>query len=121
MALVTKYLLALSSENMTDFLSGHAFIITVSEGDTPAKQQGMFGEYYILEFADWTQDCMTSLFDKNEEMRGKPKDILVMKDGVVRQYHFENAIGVNFGVKEIDPDERMRINMAYKDWKEHNK
>ena len=95
---ITQNELALSSDSMPDFLSEHAFILTTIDGDTPDKQQGMSGEYNILEFADWTQDSKTSLFDKNEEMRGKPKDLLVMKDDIITQHHFENTIDSQFGI-----------------------
>ena len=113
-----NYQLALSSGSLSNFLSEHAFFVATIDGDTPAKQQGMSGEYFIFEYADWTQDSMTSLFDKIEEMRGKPKNILVMKDGVIRQIHFENTIGVLFMIKQVTKEERQYINEAYEDWKE---
>ena len=77
---------------LLDFVKNIAFTATTVEGNVPARQQGMDGEYIILEFADWNQDSTTSLFDKNKEMKGKPKDIVVMKGEVVSKYHFDNII-----------------------------
>ena len=115
--LTAKYKQALSSGNLRDFLSKYAFTVTVDDGDTPAGQQGMSGEYFLLEYADWTQESGTSFYDKTEEMEEKPKDILVLKDGVVSQYHFENTTGLLYGIKAVSKEERQRINKAYEKWK----
>ena len=77
----------------------------------------MTGEYVLLEFADWNQDCGFSLFDKADEMRQQPKDIVVLKDGVVSRYHFENKLGITFGVKTVDKEMKQQINQAYQAWK----
>ena len=55
------------------------------------------------------------------EFRGKPKDILVMKNGIITQHHFENTIGAQFKVAEVSMEERQRINKAYEEWKKHNR
>ena len=115
------YKMSLSSGGVQNFLSTHAFTATIIDGDTPARQQGLSGEYILLEFADWTQNSVISLFDKSDEMRGKPKDIVVLKDGIINQYHFENAIGVELGIKEVSKEERLRINEIYERWKKENR
>ena len=81
----------------------------------------MEGEYILLEYADWNQNSSTSLFDKNDELRGKPKDILVLKDGIITQHHFENTIGAQIGLKYVGKEERHRINKVYEDWKNKNR
>ena len=95
----------------------YVFTAMVVDGDTPARQQGMSGEYIVLAFADWTIKETSSLFDKNNEMRGKPKDIVVIKDGAISQHHFENTIGVKLDLKHIGKEEKSRIIKAYEDWK----
>jgi hypothetical protein len=50
-------------------------------------------------------------------MKGKPKDIVVLKNGVISKHHFEDVMGVQLGVKEITHEERERINQLYKAWK----
>ena len=119
--LIAKYQQTVLSGNLTDFLSAHAFTIEVTDDDTPAGQQGMSGEYYLLEYSEWNQDSMTSLFDEMDERKGKPKDLLVLKDGVVSQYHFENKIGVQYGIKEVDKEEKQRVSKAYEAWKKKNR
>jgi tetratricopeptide (TPR) repeat protein len=113
----TKYSLALSENSLPEFLSSHVFTATVAKGDTPALQQGMSGEYVLLEYADWTQESPTSIFDIVKETRGKPKDIVVLKDGVISKHHFEDVVGVRIVLKQVTEEERQRINEAYEKWK----
>ena len=116
-----KYMLAISEGDVKTFCEEHCFTATIVDGDTPARQQGMEGEYILLEFADWNQNSTTSLFSKNKELRGKPVDILVLKNGIITQYHFENTIGAQFRLKYVGKEERQRINKAYEDWKSKNR
>jgi hypothetical protein len=113
--------MAIANKNARAFCEEHCFTATIVEGNTPAKQQGMSGEYVLLEFADWNQDSDTSLFDKSEELTGKPKNILVMKDGIISQHHFENVIGAQSGLKYVGREEKQRINKAYEEWKKKRK
>ena len=104
-----------------DFISEIAFTVTVTSEDTPAADQGMSGEYYLLEFGNWSQNSFDSLYEKNTELKGKPKDILVMKDGNISEHHFEDTIGVAIGLKYVGKEEKAAISEAYKKWKrQHN-
>ena len=96
-----------------------AFTATTLGDDTPAAHAGMEGEYVVLEFADWTIESDSSLFDKNEELWGKPKTIVVMKGDAISQYHFENTIDVEFNFKKIGSQEKQRILKAYREWKKN--
>ena len=116
--LMNQYLLALSKGKLKSFLAEHCFIGTVNSGENPASAQGMSGEYVLLEFADWNQDSDVSLFARADELRQSPKDIVVMKDGVISRHHFESKLGISFGVKPITKEEKQQINQAYKQWKE---
>ena len=98
-------------------MKSHVFIATTIDVYTPAKQQGLNGEYVILEFADWTIDSSKSLFEKNEEMQGKPKTIVLMKDGNISQHHFENIIGVRLGLKEVGKEAKEETVANYHGWK----
>lgn len=113
---VKKVIITHDAEAMKDYV----FIATTVEGDTPARQQGLSGEYVVLEFADWTITSATSLFDKNNEMRGKSKDIVVMKDLAISKHHFENIIGIQLDFKKVGREEKERILKAYKAWKDRN-
>ena len=101
-----------------EFTGSRVFVAATVDCDAPASKAGMCGEYIVLEFADWTIDSESSLLAKNEEMRGKPKTILVMKDDTISQYHFENTIGVHLGYKCVGEQEKQRILKAYKEWKQ---
>lgn len=93
-----------------------AYTLTCIEGDTPAQKQGMSGEYFVLEFADWTIQSDTSLINKNDELRGKPKTIVVMKDGVISEHFFESTIGAQISCKYVGMEEKQRIIEAYEQW-----
>ena len=102
------------------FISEIAFTVTIVSDDTPAPEQGMFGEYYLLEFGDWAQDSFNSIYDKNTELKGKPKDILVMKDGIISEHHFEDTMGVTIGLKYVGKEEKAEISEAYDNWKKRH-
>ena len=100
-----------------DFMSEYSFTIDIVEGETPASSQGMSGQYHLLEFGDWNIYSTKSLFDKNTELQGNPKDIVVMKDGVITKHHFEDKIGCQIGMKYVGKEEKQRIVESYKKWK----
>lgn len=118
---LTYMIITKNNTDITVFITDHCFTATVTEGETPASQQGMSGEYILLEYADWNQDSPTSLFDKSKELQGKPKYILVMKDGAIEQHYFEKVIGVKLEIKYVGIEERQRINKAYEEWKKQNR
>ena len=99
------------------FLSEYSYIISIVEGENPATKQGMYGQYYLLEFDDWNIYSLKSIFEKNTEMQGKPKDLLVLKDNDITKYHFENKIGCQIELKYVGKEEKQRIVKSYKKWK----
>lgn len=114
---ISKYYKAIEERNLSTFLQKYVFIANMVDGETPAKKLGLSGEYVLLELEDWSQYSLSSLFDKNAELQGKPKTIVVMKNGEITQYHFMNTIGAEFGIKEISAEERLHINQIYDNWK----
>ena len=110
--------LSLETDEYSSFMSDKAFTAKVVSDETPASQQGMNGEYYLLEFADWNFESPTDLFDKADELKDKPKDIVVMKDGVITKHHLEDTIGIQLGIKFVSKEEKQRITEAYHKWKE---
>ena len=104
-----------------DFMSEYSFIIDIVEGAPPASSQGMSGQYYLLEFGDWNVLSTKNLFEKNKELQGKPKDIVVMKDGVITKYHFEDKIGCQIEMKYVGKEEKRRIVESYNKWKKEKK
>ena len=106
------------TDEYSSFMSDKAFTAKVVSDETPASQQGMSGEYYLLEYSDWNFENTTDLFDKNDELKDKPKDIVVMKDGVITKHHFEDTIGIQLGIKFVSKEEKQRITETYHKWKE---
>ena len=100
-----------------EFISEYSFTIDILEEETPASVQGMSGQYYLLEFGDWNFLSTKSLFEKNIELQGKPKDIVVMKDGVIAKHHFEDKIGCQISLKYVGKEDKQRIVESYKKWK----
>ena len=100
-----------------DFMSEYSFTIDIVEGETPASAQGMSGQYYLLEFGDWNIYSTKNLFDKNTELQGKPKDIVVMKDGAITKHHLEDKVDCQISLKYVGKEEKQRIVKSYKKWK----
>ena len=117
--LLTQYLQALSTGKLKSFLANHCITATV-KANGYAETQGLSGEYILLEFADWRPDSETSIFDRATELKESPKDLLLMKDGVISRHHFENKLGFTFGVKQVTREEQQKIHQSYKQWKAQN-
>lgn len=100
-----------------DFMFEYSFTIDIVEGENPTSAQGMSGQYSLLELGDWNIYSTKNLFDKNTELQGKPKDIVVMKDGAITKHHFEDKIGCQIGMKYVGKEEKQRIVESYNKWK----
>ena len=100
------------------FMENIVFIATMVDGETPASKQGLKGEYYLFEFGDWNMESLNSLWDKNAELQGKPKNIVLMKDGKISSHYFEDSIGCLLSVKWISKEEKKQILEQYRKWKE---
>lgn len=94
-----------------------AFTAKVLEGDYPAANEGLQGIYYICAFEDWDINSSGNFFDYNDSLRGKPKTIVLLKDGVISSHHFDNQIGVELGLKEVSEEEKQQLVKTYKEWK----
>lgn len=108
------------SEYLT-FLENIVFVATIVDGDTPASRQGLTGEYLLLEFADWNMESINDLFEKNAELQGKHKTLVLMKDGNISSHYFETVIGAQLGVKWVSKEEKQEILKQYHNWKTNKK
>ena len=117
----TEYNQALSRGKLKGFLGDHCFTVTVNSGENPATARGMSGEYVLLEFADWTPESEVSILSRASELKNDPKDVVVMQDGMVSSYHFEDRLGLTFSIKSVNKQDRQQINQAYQQWKTQNK
>jgi len=114
------YQAAINDGGSSDILSNSTFSVICDEGDTPAKQQGMTGEYVLLEYADWNMNSKVSLYDIFDQTKEAPIDIVIMRDDIVEKHHFEKNIGIRLHLKEVGKTERDRINKVYTQWKTKN-
>lgn len=105
-----------------EFMSSKVFATFIYNADSPAAINGMDGMYIMLEYDDWTMESGKSLFDRDCEMEGKPKDILVMgDDDVISKYHFDDEIGSDFIMINIGVERKQEIINIYHKWKKENK
>lgn len=113
-ALFCEYqLVAADSVRREDFLSDIAFTATFMPGSDMEP-----GIYWLLELNDWSESSPVSLFDLNEGLHGKPKTLVVMKDGQITKRHFATAVGARFDLTRIGRAAKQRISKAYRKWKE---
>lgn len=116
-----RYHQAISEGRIKEFLKDKVFTATVVSDNTPAGQLGLAGDYILLELNDWTMQSNTSLFEKNTSLQGSPKDLLLMKDSTISHYHFDDVVGVRYGIKQVGEEEKKAVDASYKKWKKHQK
>ncbi len=102
-------------DDYNEFMSTH-IITGVVNDNSPASRQGMKGTYYILSINDWDFTMPSSMIEKVMSLQGKPKNIVVMKDGVISEYKFNDSMGIRTGFEEITKEEREHILHAYRKW-----
>ena len=100
-------------EDLDLFMSDKVFTLTIGGNNTSEIN----GEYYLLEYSDWTYDSRDNIFNKVEKLADKPKDIVVMKDGVITKHYLEYTIGIQLGLKFVSKEEKQKIMEAYHKWK----
>ena len=120
--LVCRYELALlCSKTDDDFLDEIIFLAYFTEGDTPAQRQGLNGEYVLLSLTGWEVDSKHSFYANNENQMHHPIDLIVMKEDIISEHHFDDKVGVKFYIRQVGKSERSRIISIYEDWKRQRK
>lgn len=117
----TLYLQNKAQSDMSEyhaFLSDVAFTITVDE--TSDAQDGLKGEYYLLEYNDWNQDSETDIMQLYKQTDGHPATILIMKDDAIHQYKLNGNESVRIELKCVDPSQKEQISRIYASWKNKN-
>lgn len=103
--------------SLKHFMSKAYYTLTVINDSLPAYKMGMRDDYILLEFGHWTQDSLQSIYEVISELRGKPKDITVMKNDTIEQFYFDSIIGVRIGLNCEYEEKKLFINKNYDDWK----
>ena len=88
--------------------------------DSPARQQGLQGEYVVLDYCGWHIGEELVFEDKFKEVNKLPKDIVIIKDGVISKHHFEGRMGARVKTKDILKEEKQRLKESYERWKKKN-
>ena len=107
----------MSSNEFEELMSGYVILLTVMEGDNPASRLGMKGQYVLLEFDNWKTGTDSSIFQVNNSLRGKPKDILVYDDFGINSYHFESNLGAKMELWYLGKEEKENVLELYNQWK----
>ena len=72
---------------------------------------------FLLEFDNWSiKDNTISLINKAKELKGKPKSLLIMKNGVIQRIHISDREG-ELTLKNVGKVEKQRIAEDYEEWK----
>ena len=74
---------------------------------------GLEGEYVVLRYNEWNLLSEFDIGEYNDTLTGKPKDIMLMRNQTVQEYHFDNVIGVRFNIKYVGKEEKDKIKLAY--------
>lgn len=84
-----------------------------------AQKYGLDGYYIVLRYGDWEQGGTMSFIEEYTRMKTvAPKDILVYKEGIIDEIHFEeNTIGINCQILPIDKSTSQEIKERYANWK----
>jgi tetratricopeptide (TPR) repeat protein len=118
----SKGLTTSSCNEFKELMSGYVILLTVMDGDTPASRLGMKGQYVLLEFDKWKTGADCSVFQVNNSLRGKPKDILVYDDSGINSYHFESNLGAKMELWYLGKEEKEKVVEFYNQWKnEHSR
>ena len=95
------------------FASETVVVITVMGPETPAGKRGLEGEYVVLKYNEWNLFSEFDIGKYNDTLTGKPKDIMLMRNQVVQEYHFDSVIGVRFTIKYVGKEEKDKMKLAY--------
>ncbi len=105
------------NKEFEQYMSDKVWIGTIVGDDSPAAKLGLNGDYVIYKFGDWHFDCPINILEVNERLRGKPKDVVLYKDGEILQHHFEDQIGIDLEIKVVGSEKKKQIEDAYKKWR----
>lgn len=113
----TEYERSIKEKNVSAFQKTHCLYLVFNGKTEQDQANGLSGEYVLLELEDWTCQSHTSLFKAIKELRGKPKNVVLMKNGNIKCYHFDDKIGGEVLIKEIGTDIIDKYINIYNQWK----
>ena len=102
-------------------MSEYVYVATIIESGTAALQNGLTGDYIVLEYNNWNIGVDTVLYDVIAESVDQPKIIVIMRDNNIKSFYFENSVGASFSLKKVNKNQKKQIIKEYKKWKKHIK
>ena len=99
-----------------NFMADKVWIVTIEGENSHAAKPGLNGEYVIYKLGEWNLDCQKNIVDINDSLPGKPKDVVLYRDGEILQRHFENQIAMQLSLKFVGVEKKKQIEEAYKKW-----
>lgn len=118
----SKYKFALNSkdkDNICNLLKTNMAMAQVSDG-TPASERGLSGEYYLVQYEDWNMESTIDFFDYIVQYKGKPKTIVLYRNGEFYKEYFADIIGIYTYIKEVKESERVHILKEWEKWLKNN-
>ena len=103
--------------SLKHFMSKAYYTLTVISDTLPAYEKGMRGEYVLLEYGNWSQNSLQSIFNVISELKDCPKTITVMNNDTIEQHCFDGFMGVIIGLKCETEEKKLYINKTYDEWK----
>lgn len=85
----------------------------VPENLSQEEAKGLAGDYWLVRYNEWDMTSLESLGDVAERYKGKPKDLLLYRDGIFTEVVFDDKPGVNFVCLPIDPELKTSILNKY--------
>ncbi|MBQ7509636.1 MAG: tetratricopeptide repeat protein [Prevotella sp.] len=105
-----------NKKRLADFMADKVPACIVISGG-PAYEQGLRGKCVVMEYCGWTIDSGKAMFHLVAPTAGKPKDIALMHDGKIDNYHFEDRIGVRWVLWIVSAERKQEMMAEYRKWK----
>ena len=104
---------------LVSFMSDKLWGVSIPE-DTSTGEDGISGKYYVLEYGDCDFTRGVDLLSTKEALQGQPKSLVLMQDGSIGRYDFENQVGMVLQIRKVTPEEKTRVTESYRQWKNNN-
>ena len=101
---------------------GASIAISISDvpwnGPISGCSVGMIdGEYIILEYCGWHIGDEQVFMSTLNTYKTQPKNIVLIKDGVITEHHFEEKMGAYLKSKDLTKEEKQSLKETYEQWK----
>ncbi len=101
-----------------DALIRNSMVIARVENNSTASLMGLNGEYYVIEYEEWSFDQEEHNFFSFMQIvqSRKQKTYVLYKDGEFIVVPFEDKLGVGLGYKWISVEEKQELIKKYRKW-----